>query len=263
MWVDHFDSLWLTCAHAVPAAAAFGVRPEVSLYDHSRTAAALAAALWRWHEAHGRTDATAATALKTRADFGEAKFLLVQGDFFGIQEFIFASGGQTRKQAAKLLRGRSLQVSLFTETAALRILDGLGLPPTSQVINAAGKFLIVAPNTPELLAELVCIKRELADWFERHAFGMAGIGLAWEAASCNDFLRRSGERNEDTPFSRLLVRLHHSLERAKYQRFDLAPRGGQGLCGCLVNAKNRFAALESCGISTLPRAGIRGRRRIG
>ena len=227
LWLDHFDSLWLTCTHAIPAATAFGVRPEVSLYDHSRTAAALAASLWRWHEAGGHTDAAAAADLKSRADFAAPKFVLVQGDFFGIQEFIFASGGQTRKQAAKLLRGRSLQVSLFTEAAALRILDGLGLPSTSQVINAAGKFLIVAPNTPEVKAELARIQAELASWFERHAFGMAGIGIAWEEAACNDFLRRHGERNEDTPFSRLLVRLHHSLERAKYQRFDLASRGGQ------------------------------------
>jgi CRISPR-associated protein Csm1 len=227
LWLDHFDSLWLTCTHAIPAATAFNVRPEVSLYDHSRTAAALAAALWRWHAANERTDDAAAGALKARTDFNEAKLLLVQGDFFGIQDFIFASGGQTNKQAAKLLRGRSMQVSLFTETTALRILDGLGLPPTSQVINAAGKFLIVAPNTAEVLAELERIQAELNQWFEQHAFGLAGIGLAWEAASCNDFLRRSGQRNEDTPFSQLLVRLHHSLERAKYQRFALAARGGQ------------------------------------
>lgn len=227
IWLDHFDSLWLTCTHAVPSATAFGVRPEVSLYDHSRTAAALAAALWRWHEANGSTDAAAAGRLKTRADFGDEKLLLIQGDFFGIQDFVFASGAQTRKQAAKLLRGRSMQVSLFTEIAALRILDELGLPPTSQVINTAGKFLIVAPNTPDALVRLDAVRREFADWFEQNTFGMAGIGLAWEAAACNDFLRRAGQRNEDTPFAKLMARLHDSLERAKYQRFDLASRGGQ------------------------------------
>lgn len=227
LWLDHFDSLWMAATHAVPAATAFGVRPEVSLYDHSRTAAALAASLWRWHEANASTGEAAAQALRRRADHDVPKFLLVQGDFFGIQDFIFASGGQTRRQVAKLLRGRSLQVSLFTEAAALRILDSLGLPPTSQVINAAGKFLIVAPNTPDVTEALQSIRQELQAWFEHHAFGMAGIGLAWEPASCNDFLRRAGERDEDTPFSRLLVRLHHSLEREKYRRFDLATQGAR------------------------------------
>lgn len=47
LWLDHFDSLWLTFTHAIPAATAFGVKPEVSLYDHSRATAALAVALWR------------------------------------------------------------------------------------------------------------------------------------------------------------------------------------------------------------------------
>ena len=84
--------------------------------------------------------------MRERTDYAEPKFLLVQGDFFGIQNFLFAAGAETRKQAAKLLRGRSFQVSLFTEMAALRLLDELALPPTSQVLNAAGKFLIVAPQ---------------------------------------------------------------------------------------------------------------------
>jgi CRISPR-associated protein Csm1 len=61
--------------------------------------------------------------MRERTDYAERKFLLVQGDFFGIQNFLFAAGAETRKQAAKLLRGRSFQVSLFTEMAALRLLD--------------------------------------------------------------------------------------------------------------------------------------------
>ena len=42
LWLDHFDSLWQTYTHAIPSATAGNVKPEVSLYDHSRTTAALA-----------------------------------------------------------------------------------------------------------------------------------------------------------------------------------------------------------------------------
>lgn len=48
LWLDHFDSLWLAFTHAIPSATAgIGgtVRPDVSLYDHSKTTAALAVAL--------------------------------------------------------------------------------------------------------------------------------------------------------------------------------------------------------------------------
>lgn len=223
LWLDHFDSVWLTFTHAIPAATAFGVKPEVSLYDHSRAAAALATALWRWHEANGQCDAEATRRLKTRDDFATAKFLLVQGDFFGIQDFVFASGGDTRKQAAKMLRGRSFQVSLFTEMAALRLLDTLGLPPTSQIINAAGKFLIVAPNTPEVMQGLKRLRGEFDAWFLEHTYGQAGIGLAWTPASCNDFLRKG----ENEGFSKLMRRLVGELEVAKNRRFDLCVSGGK------------------------------------
>jgi CRISPR-associated protein Csm1 len=227
LWFDHFDSLWMTATHAIPSATAFGVRPEVSLYDHSRTAAALAAALWRWHEAHQQTDDQAAQRLRQRDDFDVPKLLLVQGDFFGIQDFIFTAGGQTRRQVAKLLRGRSLQVSLFTEVAALRVLEALGLPATSVVINAAGKFLIVAPNTPDVRETLIRVRAEINAWFEQRTYGLAGLGLAWEPATCNDLIRNKRSSGESTPFALLLQRLHSSLELEKYRRFDLAQQGAR------------------------------------
>lgn len=213
LWLDHFDTAWQCFTHAIPSATAFGIKPEVSLYDHSKTTAALATALWRWHEAHQHTGANAAAALKTRADWDEKKFLLVQGDFFGIQDFIFADGSQTQQSAARLLRGRSFQVSLFTELAALRVLETCGLPPTSQIINAAGKFLIVAPNTQDVRERLGQLRREFDDWFLQHSFGLAGLGLVGNKASCNDFLKND--------FRRLMQDLFNQLEAAKLKRFDL------------------------------------------
>jgi CRISPR-associated protein Csm1 len=217
LWLDHFDTAWLTFTHAIPAATAFGTKPEVSLYDHSKTTAALATALWRWHEAQGQTDASAAVALKDRSDWHTDKLLLIQGDFFGIQDFIFAEGSQTNKAAAKLLRGRSFQVSLFTELAALKVLDALSLPPTSQITNAAGKFLIVAPNTAEVRAQLAQVRADINQWFLKHSFGLAGLGLIGKPASCNDLLKGH--------FKTLMQDLFAALEKAKLQRFDLTAAG--------------------------------------
>jgi CRISPR-associated protein Csm1 len=225
LWLDHFDSLWLTYTHAIPSATAFNVKPEVSLYDHSRTTAALAVALWRWHAAQNRTDESAARAMRERSDYAEHKFLLVQGDFFGIQNFVFAAGGETRKQAAKLLRGRSFQVALFTELAALRLLDELSLPPTSQVLNAAGKFLIVAPNTGEVRQALAALRKEFDGWFLKQTFGLAGVGLAWHEASCSDFLKT--KQGEQSRYARLMAELHQSLDLAKHKRFDLCGEGAR------------------------------------
>ena len=54
LWLDHFETLWACYAAAIPSATAFNVKPDVSLYDHSKAVAALAVALWRYH--HDRED---------------------------------------------------------------------------------------------------------------------------------------------------------------------------------------------------------------
>lgn len=212
LWLDHFETLLGVYTQAVPSATAGNTRPDVSLYDHSRATAALAVALWRYHRDNDTEDA------QLNHQWEEDKFLLVQGDFFGIQNFIFASGGETNKQAAKLLRGRSFYVSLLTECAALKILESLGLPSTSQVINAAGKFLIVAPNTESARNSLQRVQAELDAWFLDKSWGQSGIGLAWQSASANDFHGHSGEKSG---FRHLIKMLFEKLERAKYQRLAL------------------------------------------
>ena len=125
LWLDHFDTAMqcFTCNLASPYS------DEISFYDFTKAVAAFV------------------VALADQEINKEEPFLLIQGDFFGIQDFIFSGGSASNKGAAKILRGRSFQVSLFTELAALKVLNACQLPSTSQMMNAAGKFLIVAPNT--------------------------------------------------------------------------------------------------------------------
>ncbi|MEO5377943.1 MAG: hypothetical protein H7832_09215, partial [Magnetococcus sp. DMHC-6] len=56
LWLDNFDSLYLTFTHAIPSATATKIKTkfmtipaDVSLYDHSKATAALAVALWQYH----------------------------------------------------------------------------------------------------------------------------------------------------------------------------------------------------------------------
>lgn len=215
LWLDHFDSAWLAFTHVIPSATNRGVVPDVALYDHSKAVAALATALWRWHHENGKVGAgdTAILANRERPDWSEPKLLLIQGDFFGIQDFIFASGGQTQKHAHKLLRGRSFQVALLAELAALKLLEALQLPATSQIINAAGKFLIVAPNTETARAAVADCRRVFDAWCVEHTFGEIGVGLASTGASCNDL--------SEGQFETLIGRLFAALDVAKHRRFDL------------------------------------------
>lgn len=219
LWLDAFESLWLTFTHAIPSATAFGAKPDVSLFDHSKCTAALATALWRWYHDQAAEkgvpldEAAALESMQNRSVRQEETLLLIQGDFFGIQNFIFSGHEKTNGKMAKILRGRSFYVSLLTEACALRILEALDLPSTAQITNAAGKFLIVAPNTPRTVERLQTLRREIDDWFVQHTCAEAGIGLVWQPARLLDLSQGN--------FPALMRRMTQTLERAKRQRLRL------------------------------------------
>ncbi|HHW7506440.1 TPA: type III-A CRISPR-associated protein Cas10/Csm1 [Mannheimia haemolytica] len=198
LWLDHFDTALQVFMGNVPSQYA----ADISLYDESKATAALATALYLY-------DSDPST-LTNKTD---EKFLLIQGDFFGIQDFIFSGGSDTNKKAAKLLRGRSFQVSLFTELAALKVLEACELPSTSQIMNAAGKFLIVAPNTQAVKKAIENTKAELNQWFVKNTYGLIGLGIATKSASQTDFLAENFRALRDSLFS--------ELEQIKLQRLDL------------------------------------------
>lgn len=53
LWFEHFDSLFMIYASHIPAATVGKVIPDVSLYDHSKTTAALASAIYLYHIQNG------------------------------------------------------------------------------------------------------------------------------------------------------------------------------------------------------------------
>lgn len=225
LWLSHFDSLWLTYTQAIPSATATklgnkfaNIPADVSLYDHSKTTAALATALWRYYETLETPKNEIISDLSTCKNYNCKQFLLIQGDLAGIQDFIFASGGESSKFAAKLLRGRSAMVSLLSEMAAMYILDALKLPSTSQVINAAGKFLIVAENTQTCVNSLADCKDTINKWFLKNSYGRASLSLAWLPVSASDFLLKD---NETGGMSNVMSNLFAMLEEQKLQRLDL------------------------------------------
>ena len=141
LWFDHFESLTMVYTSAISAAGSGSVMPDVSAYDHCRLTSAFATAIYLYHR---ETESLDAESIKNGDN---QKFLMISGNFYGIQDFIFADYGDTRKYRSKLLRGRSFYISLLSELAADLLCKRIGLPPVSIILNAAGKFTILAQNT--------------------------------------------------------------------------------------------------------------------
>jgi CRISPR-associated protein Csm1 len=212
LWFEHLDSLFMIYASHIPAATVGYVVPDVSLYDHSRTTSAITSALYQYHK---ETDIMTVEAIN---DYEQQKFLLISGDFYGIQDFIFTEGGSTGKASAKLLRGRSFYVSLLSELAADMLCRKLGLPVSSIILNAAGKFTILAHNTENTKKAVAEIEDKINRWLIKNFYGQASMGFSFIEASCNDFV--TGR------FSKLWERLSRAVDKKKYSKFDLARHGG-------------------------------------
>lgn len=213
LWSHHFDSLFMTYTSMIPAARVNDVVHDVSLYDHSRTTAAFASALYLYHYSQGSLEEKA-----IRASSPE-KFLLVTGDFYGIQDFIFSADGELNKNRSKILRGRSFAVSLFSELAADMLCKSLGLSHLSVILNAAGKFTILAQNTEEAIEKISEVEDKINQWLFTISYGQSSLGIIHTPAAPDEFI--SGN------FSTLWNEKHQpNMERKKFNKINLSRYGG-------------------------------------
>lgn len=174
IYLEIFYQRMLEFTWCIPSAYYRSV-PDVSLYDHSRMTAALAACLavderdGKWCRNIGDKDEVA---------------LLVAGDISGVQDFIYtlASSG-----AAKTLRGRSFYLQLLTEVIADFMLRQLQLPPTNLIYAGGGNFyLLVGITQQEALDNL---GREVTERLIQAHGGALHLTLAHTPLAQSDFQR--------------------------------------------------------------------------
>jgi len=189
---------WCMLSSASP-----GEEHDISLFDHLRVTAAIAACL----DAEGVSD----DELKqiragASAAWRKPRFLLVKGDISGIQDFIYTI---TSKGAAKGLRGRSVYLQILTEVIALWLLRRLGMPFVNVLYQGGGHFMLLLPARAE--SQLPALQEELAKKIlEAHGTDLY-VALGWVPLSPEDF---GSER-----FANKWHAASEQVQRIKHQRF--------------------------------------------
>ncbi|RZD17172.1 MAG: type III-A CRISPR-associated protein Cas10/Csm1 [Candidatus Acididesulfobacter guangdongensis] len=165
----------------VPASC-FNTSPESSLADHSIAVAAIANALLNQRKLKSDEqggDGNHNNYISSDSSNEEKNnFCLIQGDFSGIQDFIFSLKGDSNKYVAKILRARSLFVSTATENIAHRLCKKLDLMPSSIVLNAGGKFVILSQNFSGLDNIIDEFKQSIKKEMEQLTFGKTKFIIA-------------------------------------------------------------------------------------
>jgi CRISPR-associated protein Csm1 len=124
---------------------------DIPLSDHCITTAAIASAM-------------AICCVETGCSPKSGKYLLVAGDFSGIQKFIFALSGESNRNVAALLRGRSFMVNMYNNLCARFLVDTCGLPACNILTTAGGKFQVLLPDTTGTRSKLENVKKQVEQW---------------------------------------------------------------------------------------------------
>ena len=129
--------------------------PDVSLYDHLKTTAAIATCLYDYQES---------------GDKNAHPFILIGADFSGIQPYIYQI---VSKHAGKNLKGRSFYLRILSDSIVRYLLKELNLFQANIIYNSGGGFYLLAPNTTR-------VKQKLTDaiaTIEKKLFQMHGTSL--------------------------------------------------------------------------------------
>lgn len=187
--------------------ATFKDEPDISLFDHLKTTAAIAGCLYDYSKEH-RSDTL---------NLGTNAFSLVAGDISGIQPYIFDVLTQ-RGKVAKRLRARSFYVQLISEIAAHKILHTFNFPLCNLITSVGGNFYILLPNLKDTNEKLWQLQREFGEWTLSQLGAELSISLAHIEASGKDLAN----------FSEVLERLKNSLNYRKYQPHKLVLSSTKG-----------------------------------
>lgn len=213
---------------------------DISLYNQSRIAAAIAACILRCRP-------------------GEEKcYKLVVGDFSGIQKYVFAVANVNESGVAKRLRARSFYVDAAVSAIAQDIIYRFGLTQNHILMLTGGKFYLLLPNMPESDHLLSSIEEEIETSFFQQFGGQIAIHLAWltmpaeglreYSRSVTEIMRILGEKKSRS-FKHVLV----DGGRWKQENFilcqDLAGKHICSSCGSELTDKGQQYC-ENCRIQT-------------
>ena len=145
---------------------------DVSLFDHLKMVSAVAACLYRYHEANESLKAEAIEAAE-----GEPRFRLLVGDLSGIQDYIFGIASIGPGGVARRLRARSFFMSLISDVLGHLIVHRFTLPLSNIIMSSGGKFYVLLPNLSGVEERIAHLREEIDDWLLAEFNGEIGANL--------------------------------------------------------------------------------------
>lgn len=183
--------------------------PDISLFDHSRTTAAIAVCLYKYHKEFNSINWEA---LHNKE---EKKFLLIGGDLSGIQKYLYTLSHTNTRGTAKILRARSFYIEILGRVTVHKILHSLELPLICILLDAGGRFTLLAPNTENTISSLSKLQKEIDDWYLKTFLGELSMNISWST-------NLAGEDFQQEKFPKILQKFQYAIEESKLKKMNTA-----------------------------------------
>jgi len=230
---------------AIPSDTRRDTIPDISLYHHLKTTAAIVACLIseELSEADLQRFHTALTQLYYKKSLTptEEKLLdrnlcaLVKGDISGTQDFLYLL---TSSGAARGLRGRSFYLQLLTETIAHWTLCQFTLPVTNLLFVGGGHFYLLLPYT-QTTERMDNLRQRIAEKLWRAHKGDLSLIMDFVPVTARDFLEREAGGNA---FANRWDEVSRKVNERKQRKwYDL---GNDAIVRSLFTSKQRGTTAE-------------------
>ena len=191
--------------------------PDVSYYDHVKLTAAVAACFYLYDKEKEIKDYKKEYFLK--ADRNTKKFLLVSGEFSGIQNFIYTISS---KMAMKSLRGRSFYLELFSEHIIDEILSELELSRVNLLYSGGSHFYLLLPNTEKSKEVLEKYKEKINNFILEKIGATIYFEMVYTETSAEELGNGlSKDIKDENKIGELFRNTSAKVSKAKLNRYSL------------------------------------------
>ena len=191
--------------------------PDVSYYDHVKLTAAVAACFYLYDKEKEINNYKKEYFLK--ADRNTKKFLLVSGEFSGIQNFIYTISS---KMAMKSLRGRSFYLELFAEHIIDEILSELELSRVNLLYSGGSHFYLLLPNTEKSKEVLEQYKEKINNFILEKIGATIYFEMVYTETSAEELGNGLNEKiKTENRVGELFRKTSNKVSKAKLNRYSL------------------------------------------
>ena len=213
-WVDSLLCLLESYTSMFPSSTCAGESPDISLYDHLKTTAAIGACISEYLLSSGERNYKKRLFLEETAFRKENAFLLYSADISGIQKFLYTVASD---KALRSLRSRSFFLELLMEHYADELLLACGVSRTNLLYSGGGHCYILLPNTESVKAALSAWNQRFNAWLSEELGVSLFLAHGWTECSGNDLTNTPAE---DAPYKAMFRRVSAAVSRHKMHRYS-------------------------------------------